>query len=816
MSTHQQIEKALHNLRLDYIKQLPESIQQTESDWQLLVESWQPNVLQRIQTTVHKLAGSAGSFGLQDLSQAAIPLDASLRTIQQRGVAPDEDELPEIDKQMQDFLTTAKASYANNSQAQPPAPLADAQQEVEVEANGRLLYLVDDDKTYALDLALHLKKAGYSVKVFHDAEQLADIIKKHPPAALVMDIMLKENDLAGPQITYQIQKDRAAPLPVVFISARRDMIARLAAVRANGDGYFEKPFPPETLISKLNQLTRPQEQHRYRILIVDDSNIYADKYAKLLQHAGMSVRILAHPMRFMEALEKFPPELILINAQLESISGLEMAMVIRQQDKFAQLPLVFFAQEFNQSLRRAAIRGYGDDFINNEASNEQIIATITNRLKNAEKLQHNHTSVEQKQDNNRDRVTGLYHRNYLLLQLELLNKQSNFSHPLTCVYINLDNYRGIDKIMGPMATDRVLQETSQFLRKQVSNPHLLARFSESVFVIIYINQPLEEIKRSADLIRKTLETRITEVDGHHLASTCSIGISVHKNNNDVTQILKNADDACSEAHNSGGNQVVLHDSAQTTQLDHQRKVYWQSTIRYALDNEGFYFAFQPITNLHGEAVSFYDVLLRMKGKNAKESIKPNEFLPFAEQSRLILEIDRWVIKHVIKQLEKKHQSGEDAAFFVRLSKQSLDNEDLLRWISKQLIAVNIPNHALIFDIPLDMATENLRSLQQFTQHIKNLGCRFALRDLTSNPGALQLIRLLPVDFIKIQGALVQSLSNSSADLEAISTIVSHAHSLNKVVIAPCVEDAKSLNTLWHHEVDYIEGYFVELPEERPH
>jgi len=122
------------------------------------------------------LAGSAGSFGLHELSQMAIPLDASLRTIQQRGIAPDDEELPEIDVQMQDFLKTAKTSYAKDETPNKPM-LSD--KEVEIEANGRLLYLVDDDKNYALDLALHLKKAGYSVKVFHDAEHLADVIKNN-------------------------------------------------------------------------------------------------------------------------------------------------------------------------------------------------------------------------------------------------------------------------------------------------------------------------------------------------------------------------------------------------------------------------------------------------------------------------------------------------------------------------------------------------------------------------------------------------------------------------------------------------------------
>ncbi len=812
MSTPQQIEKALYDLRMDYLNQLPNTIEQVETDWQSLAKAWQKDVLQHLQTLIHKLAGSAGSFGLSALSEAAIPLDTNLRMLRQKNENPNQDEWATIEQQLRFFIQVAKDGCHQQKTEKMATPDNVITDDEPITPNGRLLYLVDDDENYAKDLALHLTKAGYTVKVLHEAENLAKLVTQQPPAALIMDVMLAENDLAGPQITYKIQKDRTTPLPVVFISARRDMTARLAAVRANGDGYFTKPFPPAVLINKLNQLTSPQAQHRYRILIVDDSGVYADKYAKLLQNAGMSVRILAQPMRFLDALEKFPPELILINAQLESISGLEMAMVIRQQDKFARLPLVFFAQQFEQTLRRAAIRGLGDDFISHDVSGEEMIATIINRLKHAEKS--HQPAPDDQQDHNRDRLTGLYHRNYLLAQLELLSKQSN-RHPLSCVYLNLDNYRGIDKIMGPVATDRILQETAHLLRKYIHPPHVLARFSESVFVVIYINHPLNDIKTIAENIRHALENKITEVGDQHLISTCSIGISVHKNHNDINQMLKNADKACHEAHNNGGNSVVLHDSAHNTHLDQQRQIYWQSHIRYALDNEGFYFAFQPITNLHGEAALLYDVLLRMKGKTAKESIRPNEFLPFAEQSRLILAIDRWVISHVIEHLQKRHQMGEECAFFVRLSEQSLNDEGLLRWISKQLITFNIPTTALIFDIPLDVANENLRAVQNFTQHIKSLGCRFALRDLTNNPGALQLIRLLPVDFIKIQGSLVQSLSNNQSDLEAINTIVSHAHSLNKWVIAPCVEDAKSLNTLWHQEVDYIEGYFVELPEEVP-
>jgi len=666
----------------------------------------------------------------------------------------------------------------------------------------KLIGLAETDQELIKELSLQLSQRGYQVQVVSKLKELLKMAAQNTLVAIIIEVMLTEGDLTAPKVVLNIQKNRPKPLPVIFISTRIDMTARLVAARANGQAYFDKPLNLNALIEKLDQLTGQEEQLGYRILIIDDTGKYADNYAKVLQQVNMRAVILRDPMKILEALSKVQPSLILINWQLLGLNALELAVVIRQQQKSSHLPLIFFAPQTDQILRQAAHRGVADDVISDSESAEQLVATVTNAIKNAERYGQLQTLI------NRDLLTGLYNRRYLLEQLELA-KQRDLQHPLTVIYIHLDSIQNAGRMVALAENDAVIIDTARLLREQVSKSDLLARLNDRVFVLLSFDRTLEEVKQLAQTIQTRLEQRLVKINDTHISTTCSIGIGLSQATSNAQQALRDADLACSQAREQwqAGHPIQLHQ----TILEEKHKSDRAQMIRFALNNNQFYLAYQPIVSIQGELHEYYDVLLRMHSVSSEEGIPPAELFFIAEKSELILQIDRWVIMQAVTAASEKHQKGQPVQFFVRLSGASLSDASLLPWLQKYLTGKQLPPATIIFDVSQSVLNQRLTDVQQFIRYVKTLGCRLALRDFEDNPTTLQLLSSLEVDFVKIKGSVVQSLSRDSEQLKMVQNIIKTVHRYHKQVIAPFVEDADSLSLLWQCDIDYIAGYFVQAP-----
>ena len=794
------VKERLKALQAEYAAKLPVRIREIEQDWKALKQAWQADTLQQLLRKTHILMGSAASFDFVQLSVKVRELDELLQQLRQRNTTPDSSELARIDDLVRAAKSSAKrpdSEASNELVAMYPAP---------ADTGKKQLFVVEDDKEFADYLALQLQQHGYDVRVFNQTSGLYEAVEETPPALLIMDIMLTERGLAGPQAMFNIQKGRSKPLPVIFMSARTDMAARLAAVRAGADAYFAKPIDMTALLEKLYQLTNFRDQDAYRVLIIDDAGRYAPKCAETLRQANFQVRILSDPVLSIEALNDFSPMLVLINSQLSGLSGLELAVVIRQQERFSRLPIIFFADSFDHALRRAAAKGICEDFVNESVSPELLVATVANRIANTEEL---------RKASSRDPLTGLYNRQWLVVRLTLEKRSADAPYPLAVLYISLDNYREIDKVLGLAAGDAVIVTVGRLLNKQLVKRDVLVRFGDCTFVILSFHRSLEEVQALAESIRAKLKELVIEVGGRQALTTCSIGIGLfNKATSSPELALLNAAAACADAFRHGGNRIQLHDSAQAIKLDRDRQNYWQQTIAAAVSSEDrFFLVYQPIAPLHGKPNQYFDVLLRMKDEQAGIDIAASEFIDIAKQSNLILRIDRWVIKQAIDVAAQKYHGGAAVDLFLPIADASLADAALVSWIEDCLAKARLPGKHIAFIISKTAASTQFKVIWRFVSQVKASGCRLVLRDFDNDPNGFQLLTLLGVDFVKIQTDLIRNIPAKTDVIDSVKAIVSKVHNENIAVIAPFVEEPKSLSLLWNVGIDYIEGHFVQAPSD---
>ncbi|PZN31792.1 MAG: two-component system response regulator, partial [Proteobacteria bacterium] len=235
---------------------------------------------------------------------------------------------------------------------------------------------------------------------------------------------------------------------------------------------------------------------------------------------------------------------------------------------------------------------------------------------------------------------------------------------------------------------------------------------------------------------------------------------------------------------------------------------WVRQIKSALMENRFRLMQQPIASLLGEDRGMYDVLVRMLDPQGQELL-PAEFMAAAERNDLMKNIDRWVIgaamtfcaSRPVKQL------------FVRLSKDSVRDRSILAWLGNQLKAARIEPQRMAFEVSEQVATEYLHDTAELAAGLRKAGFRFAIEHFGSGRDPAQVLAHLPVDFVKIDGTLMQNLAVKPDLQERVRELIELAKSKQVGTIAERVSDANTMAVLWQLGVEFIQGYFVNEPEQ---
>ena len=254
-------------------------------------------------------------------------------------------------------------------------------------AENKLLFITEDDVEYGQLLTTSLSQHGYEVEHFLNGNDLENKLSSQRPAAILMDMMLPEGEFAGAEVIRRVNNGEQKPIPVIFMSVRKDFESRLQAVRAGATHYFVKPFNYEKLVNALDEVSGNLPQNPYRVLIVDDDEELTALYSLTLQEAGMRVVVENDPMQALARLEEFKPDLILLDVLMPRCGGLELAMVIRQFEAYDLIPIIFLTTEWRSDIKLAALNLGSDDFLNKPIPPWQLVSTLKARIKRLRKLQ---------------------------------------------------------------------------------------------------------------------------------------------------------------------------------------------------------------------------------------------------------------------------------------------------------------------------------------------------------------------------------------------------------------------------------------------
>lgn len=348
----------------------------------------------------------------------------------------------------------------------------------------------------------------------------------------------------------------SSKIPLIFISTFDDVATRLFAVKAGASAYFVSPIEFTSLIEKIDDALTPlSENPPLRILIVEDSRPQASIVSKHLRQAGMITEILLDPLKVNSALTEFQPDLILLDLYMPLCSGVELAKVIRQQDPFVSIPIVYLSAEDDPNKQLNAMRGGGDDFLTKPITPQYLVDAVTTRANRSRTLR-----AEMIQDS----LTGLLNHTRILEQLELeIARARRTSTPLSFAMIDIDYFKAINDAHGHPVGDRVIKGLARLLKQRLRKMDSIGRYGGEEFALILpqtdghiILKKLDEIRRSfAKLLHRSSDPMI------EFSATFSIGLAQLTPEIDaVDKLIQAADKALYQAKDMGRNCMLFYNT----------------------------------------------------------------------------------------------------------------------------------------------------------------------------------------------------------------------------------------------------------------
>jgi diguanylate cyclase (GGDEF)-like protein/PAS domain S-box-containing protein len=417
-----------------------------------------------------------------------------------------------------------------------------------------------------------------------------------------------------------------------------------------------------------------------------------------------------------------------------------------------------------------------------------------------------------------DALTGLVNRHEFERRLERVladTREQGGSHALC--YLDLDRFKVVNDSCGHRAGDQLLRQLGEHLQDRIRGRDTLARLGGDEFGVLLEHCPLDQAIRIATELRETVRDFRFQWEGKPFQVGASVGVvTVTAKSENAAAALGAADAACYAAKEQGRNRVHVYEPDDVAVRERRMHLSWVSRLTRALDEDRLRLYYQSIVPLAAKpgARPHYEILLRLVAEDGS-LVDPDAFLAAAERYNLMPAIDRWVVRHAIATYARRENLAASAAapiYAVNLSSATLADEGFARFVGTQLAEHKVPGSALCFEIAEAAALAHLRHAVLLLQGLKQIGCLLTLDDFGRGLSSFSDLKTLPVDFIKIDGGFVRTMTDDPVS-RAIAGAINHvAHVMAARTIAENAETEHILAALRALGVDHAQGYAIMTPQ----
>ena len=410
-----------------------------------------------------------------------------------------------------------------------------------------------------------------------------------------------------------------------------------------------------------------------------------------------------------------------------------------------------------------------------------------------------------------DSLTGLPNRAEITRRLdELLDAHRNGGPPVTIGFLDLDRFKVINDGLGHATGDRVLVEVGRRLRVAIGSNGTVGRFGGDEFVVLCTGHDdpdvaVEEVRR----IVASLTTPI-EIDHRRFFVTASVGVAISDPDDDSTDILQATDTAMYESKKSTGQRVTYFDAPLRARARRHHRI--EHDLRQAIEQGDLEVHYQPIIRLGGERCVGFESLARWNHPRLG-NIAPDDFIPIAEETGLIVPLGESVLRTSLDQLRRWQRlpGHESLSMAVNLSCNQLNRADITRSVESALADAQVHPSSLHLEITESVLMDRIEGSLDTLRSLRSLGVQLSVDDFGTGYSSLSYLKRLPVQTLKIDRTFTDGLGTDPDDTSIVRAISALADELGLELLAEGVETAAQVSELAELGCRLAQGYWWSRP-----
>lgn len=787
---HNQLEK----LRQQFAVSLPEQARRLELIWGHLRHlNWSEQGIAALEQFAHKMTETATSFGFAELRQKAGQLESFIRDMKALGRhfgGPEYAQVEELVKQLIDSLNNQQGT-GDTSSAPDNRP----------EARDKTVFLIDPDRTLATLCTAYLRNAGFTVEYFDNPQTCMQRLYLDSP-----DIILFDPDFegAGLQALGNLRKIKSLLLqntPIVLMSGRTDLNAKLRALRAGSSDYLVKPVDFNFLIEKLIQLISLNNK-TYRVMVVDDDDAVTNLQSEILRYAGMEVLCVNQPLHSLQRAAEFKPDLVILDMHMPDINGMELAVLLRQDPEFLLLPIIFVTADTDVNLHRN-IRALGVNALLTKPFEANDLIDCCRQALNDTTLLKTRVARITRHTQKPQQIN----RSYFFSALEEeLHSTTLGGQASALYYVSVDKLPELSQQLGQVELIRLHEHFCELLDEILGSDEQWADLSNLVACVLAGKRSLEFHRQRAEQISKYLSSHSYNVKGKQLSLSVKLGVVMLESN------LATANNALLRAEQAFEQQLdekAIDTSEGAKAVATSKNLPDFSQIVFSRD---LVLAFQPIISLEEAQIEHFSVLTRLRNEGG-EPIPASQFLSRITQPGKRLELDRWVLQQAVSAIADNSSTRELATLFIHLAEETLQQSSFFSFTANVLRSSRLRGEGrLVFMLEENWLVNHFHQAKEIAKALRDIRCSICITRAGENEQALSLLEELPISFLRLSPKLTNEGNNPKL-LERFATLSAQK---DIQIIATQIENSRNLSSLWMQGVRLFEGFFIQPPDEGFH
>jgi len=409
-----------------------------------------------------------------------------------------------------------------------------------------------------------------------------------------------------------------------------------------------------------------------------------------------------------------------------------------------------------------------------------------------------------------DTLTNLSNKEKLKEDFSKILKNDR-NEDIAFLYIDIDDFSHVNNVLGYSYGDEFLKKFSEFLKHEFGKDNLIGRLNTDEFLVIYKNY------KNIDLLEKRIEKFLKDLrkknflENSDFKLSASVGYSLFKiNGNDFDTLLRYADTALHYSKSKGKSQFVRYNDKLGEYVFSQADMINQ--LRIAIERNEFVVYFQPIVCAKAEEILGYEALVRWMHPH-RGMISPGQFIPIAEASGQMIEIEQLIIEECFKSLKLLISLNPEMKYVsINLSARGIIERNIIKFLENLLLKYNVDPKFIEFEVTESSLLNNIERTVEVLDRIKEMGFKLALDDFGTGYSSLNYLKNLPLDKVKLDKSFIDNIETDERDHLMVKSIIELSHRLGLLVVGEGVETKNQRDLLYILECDFIQGFYYGRPE----